>query len=149
MFPVLTLTLTFEQAKTLQGMERHPSVEGLRSRSSPEGWRLPSVEGLRSRASPQGGRRPSVEGMRARLVSLGDDGDEANIEVQIVKGQSPRLQQHEQQIELLENELDEMDERFEKQEGRLNLLQVYRNLKAISIRSPPSYAPSAASSSLR
>ena len=62
--------------------------------------------------------------MRARLVSLGGDGDEANIEVQIVKGQSPRLQQHEQQIELLEKELDQMDERFEKQEERLNLLQV-------------------------
>ena len=122
--PVLTLTLTLEQAKTWQGVQRRPSVEGLRSRSSPEGWRLPSVEGLRSRASPQGRRRPSVEGMRARLVSLGDDGGEANIEVQIVKGQSPQLQQHEQQIELLENELDEMDERFEKQEERLNILQV-------------------------
>ena len=121
---MLTLTLTLEQAKTWQAMQRRPSTEGLRSRSSPEGWRLPSVEGLRSRASPQGRRRPSVEGMRARLVSLGDDGDEANIEVQIVKGQSPQLQQHEQQIELLEHELDEMDERFEKQEGRLNILQV-------------------------
>ena len=79
---------------------------------------------MRSCASPQGGRRPSVEGMRARLVSLGDDGDESNIEVQIVKGQCPQLQQHEQQIELLEYELDEMDERFEKQEERLNILQV-------------------------
>ena len=112
------------QAEFLQGMQRRLSVEGLRSRSSPESGRRLSVEGPRSRASPQGGRRPSVEGMRARLVSLGDDGDEANIEVQIVKGQSPRFQQHEQQIELLENELDEMDERFEKQEGRLNILQV-------------------------
>jgi len=62
--------------------------------------------------------------MRARLVSLGGDGDEANIEVQIVKGPSPRLKQHQQQIELLEKELDQMDERFEKQEERLNLLQV-------------------------
>lgn len=62
--------------------------------------------------------------MRARLISLGGDGDETNIEVQIVKGQSPRFQQQEQQIELLEKELDQMDERFEKQEERLNLLQV-------------------------
>ena len=112
------------QAEFLQGMQRRLSVEGLRSRSSPESGRRLSVEGPRSRASLQGGRRPSVEGMRARLVSLGDDGDEANIEVQIVKGQCPRFQQHEQQIELLEHELDEMDERFEKQEGRLNILQV-------------------------
>ena len=112
------------QAEFLEGMQRRPSIEGLRSRASLEGGRRLSVEGLRERASPQGGRCPSVEGMRARLVSLGDDGDEANIEVQIVKGQSPRFQQHEQQIALLENELDEMDERFEKQEERLNLLQV-------------------------
>lgn len=85
--------------------------------------RRPSLE-LRSHASPEDRRRPSVEGMRARLISLGGDGDETNIEVQIVKGQSPRFQQQEQQIELLEKELDQMDERFEKQEERLNLLQV-------------------------
>ena len=41
-----------------------------------------------------------------------------------MKGQCPQLQQHEQQIELLEHELDEMHERFEKQEERLNILQV-------------------------
>ena len=62
--------------------------------------------------------------MRARLISLGDDGDSSRIEVQIEKGEDPRFQHQEQQVELLEDELNEMDERFEKQEERLNLLQV-------------------------
>ena len=61
---------------------------------------------LRSkRASLEGGRRQSV------------DGDEAHI----LNGPNPRFQ--EQQIELLEAELDEMNERFVKQEELLNILQ--------------------------
>ena len=121
--PVLTLTFPLEQAKTFdvqQGDRRRSSVEGLRPRSPASGQRRLSVEGLDLDQQ----RRPSVQGMRARLISLGDDDDSSRIEVQIEKGEDPRFQHQEQQVELLEDELNEMDERFEKQEERLNLLQV-------------------------
>lgn len=154
-----------EQAKVLQGMQRRPSleeghnlsVEGLPSPSlsSPAGGRRLSLEGLRSRspsvAAGSGGRRPSVEGLRARLVSLGDDGDESQIEVQIEKGQSPRFQQQEQQVEYLQNELEEMDEQFETQEERLNVLQARTALSTAVLQFtsrtllPPPFALSARS----